>query len=242
MSTTQKNPSKKQIIIALDVPKADEAIKFTQILRNHVDFFKIGSQLFTASGPDIVRKILQSGCQVFLDLKFHDIPHTVAAACVEAGRLGVHMLTLHALGGETMMRHARKTLQEISLRESWKPPKLIAVTILTSMDQSFLTSTGIERTLEEEALLLARSAKRAGMDGIVCSPKELRLLRKEEFREMLFVTPGIRSAKNSKDDQIRTMTANEALLEGADYLVVGRPIIRSDNPVQAVQKMVAGID
>jgi len=175
------------------------------------------------------------------DLKFHDIPNTVTQAAVEAGRLGVRMLTLHSLGGEIMMRQTRETLQEYSRREGWPCPKLLAVTILTSIDPKALLSLGIGHALDQEVLQLAKSAQAAGMDGIISSPRELRLLRQAGLEGLLFVTPGIRSAEAGTDDQLRTMTASEALEEGADFLVVGRPITHSPDPVQAVQALLRDI-
>ena len=147
------------------------------------------------------------------------------------------MITLHTLGGETMMRQARETVLEYADRENWPPPKMLGVTILTSMDQSALTSIGIDHPLDQEVLRLAESARKAGLDGIVCSPLELNLLKQEKTSEFVIVTPGIRWAKLDKDDQLRTMTARQALTQGADYLVVGRPIIGAPDPARAAQDL-----
>jgi orotidine-5'-phosphate decarboxylase len=231
----------KQLIVALDVSTQEKAIELVGMLKEQVGFFKIGLQLFTAAGPDIVQKILQEGVQVFLDLKFHDIPNTVTQAALEAARLGAHMMTLHTLGGEAMMKQTRETLQECSLKEGWSCPRLLGVTLLTSMDQQMLSSLGIDRPLDQEVSHLARSAQEAGLDGIVSSPRELPLLRKEGRKGFLLVTPGIRSGNATNDDQRRTMTAPEALAAGADYLVVGRPIVQSQDPVQAVQTLLGEI-
>lgn len=230
-----------QLIVALDVSTQEQATQLVRNLKDQVGYFKIGLQLFTAAGPTIVRKILQEGVRVFLDLKFHDIPNTVTQAALEAARLGVHMMTLHSLGGEVMMKQTRETLQEYSLREQWPCPKLLGVTILTSIDPQMLSSLGIAHSLDQEVLRLARSAQEAGLDGIVSSPRELPLLRKEWPEGFLLVTPGIRSGKTKGDDQRRTMTASEALAAGADYLVVGRPIVQSQDPVQAVQTLLGEI-
>ncbi len=230
-----------QLIVALDVSTQEQATQLVRNLKDQVGYFKIGLQLFTAAGPTIVRKILQEGVRVFLDLKFHDIPNTVTQATLEAARLGVHMMTLHSLGGEVMMKQTRETLQEYSLREQWPCPKLLGVTILTSIDPQMLSSLGIAHSLDQEVLRLARSAQEAGLDGIVSSPRELPLLRKEWPEGFLLVTPGIRSGKTKGDDQRRTMTASEALAAGADYLVVGRPIVQSQDPVQAVQTLLGEI-
>ncbi len=231
------NAKAKRLILALDVSAQEEAIELVRKLKDQVAYFKVGLQLFTAAGPTIIKQILQEGAEVFLDLKFHDIPNTVTQAAVEAGRLGVGMMTLHSLGGEVMMRQTRETLQEYSSREGWPCPKLLAVTILTSIDPKALLSLGIDHALDQEVLQLAKSAQAAGMDGIVSSPRELRLLRQAGLEGLLFVTPGIRSAEAGTDDQMRTMTASEALEEGADYLVVGRPITQSPDPVKAAQTL-----
>ncbi len=235
------NAKAKRLILALDVSAQEEAIELVRKLKDQVAYFKVGLQLYTAAGPTIIKKILQEGAEVFLDLKFHDIPNTVTQAAVEAGRLGVRMMTLHSLGGEVMMRQTRETLQEYSRREGWPCPKLLAVTILTSIDPKALLSLGIDHPLDQEVLRLAKSAQAAGMDGIVSSPRELRLLREAGLEGLLFVTPGIRSAEAGTDDQRRTMTASEALEEGADYLVVGRPITQSPDPVQAAQTLLRQI-
>ena len=235
------NAKAKRLILALDVSEQEEAIELVRKLKDQVAYFKVGLQLFTAAGPTIIKKILQEGAEVFLDLKFHDIPNTVTQAAVEAGRLGVRMMTLHSLGGEVMMRQTRETLQEYSRQEGWPCPKLLAVTILTSIDPKALLSLGIGQALDQEVLQLAKSAQAAGMDGIVSSPRELRLLRQAGLEGLLFVTPGIRSAEAGTDDQLRTMTASEALEEGADYLVVGRPITQSPDPVKAAQTLLREI-
>ena len=240
--TMPTNPSSKRIIVALDVSTSREAIELTHSLRDHVELFKVGIQLFTAAGPRVVQEILKANCRVFLDLKFHDIPNTVAGACVEASRMGVSMMTLHTLGGESMMKQARETVQEKSEQEGWPIPSLLGVTVLTSMDQRTLASIGVGWPMEEQVVNLASSAQGAGLDGVVCSPRELGLLSKEQFQEMVFVTPGIRSTHSLRDDQSRTMTASEALAGGANYLVVGRPIIRADHPVRAVQELLKEIE
>ena len=231
-----KQPSER-IIVALDVDNPSRAVELAQMLKGHVGYFKIGLQLFTAAGPNIVKKLLDEDCKIFLDLKLHDIPNTVARASVEAGRLGVHMITLHTLGSETMMKQAHETVLEYANRESWHPPKMLGVTILTSMDQTALTSIGIDYPLEREVLKLAKSAQKAGLDGIVCSPLELHFLKQHKKPNFVFVTPGIRNAESDKNDQVRTVTAGEALTLGADYLVIGRPIIAAPDPAQAAQNL-----
>ncbi|MDA2927933.1 orotidine-5'-phosphate decarboxylase [Acidobacteria bacterium AH-259-G07] len=235
------NTKDERLIVALDVPTQERATKLVRALKDHAGYFKVGLQLFTAAGPAVIRKILQEETKVFLDLKLHDIPNTAAQAAVEAARLGVHMMTLHTLGGEAMMRQTRETLQESSQREGWPIPKLLGVTILTSMDQTTLSSVGIEHPIDAEVLRLAKSAQRAALDGIVSSPHELGLFRQVGLHGLLFVTPGIRSSTSAGDDQVRTMTASQALAEGADYLIVGRPIIRAPDPVRAARAILEEI-
>lgn len=227
-----------RLIIALDVSTPDEALDLVESLKAYVGCFKIGLQLFTAHGPSIVERILEKGSRVFLDLKLHDIPNTVASAALEAARLGVHMMTLHTLGGETMMREASRRLQEASEKEGWTRPKLLGVTLLTSMDARELRSTGIDSDVAREVLALARLAHAAGLDGVVSSPRELSLLRSGGFpEEFLFVTPGIRSPGAERDDQSRSMSAAEATGAGAHYLVVGRPVTRAPDPVEAIKSI-----
>lgn len=231
----------KQLIVALDVSTQEEAVELVRTLKDQISWFKIGLQLFIAAGPSVVQNILREGVQIFLDLKLHDIPNTVTRAALEAARLGAHMMTLHTLGGDAMMKQTREALQEHSLREGWPCPKLLGVTILTSIDQETLASLGVSHPLDQEVLHLARSAQQAGMDGVVCSPRELPLLDQERQEGFLLVTPGIRSGDGKSDDQRRTMSASEAFAAGADYLVVGRPIVQSREPVQAVETLLGEI-
>jgi orotidine-5'-phosphate decarboxylase len=221
------------IIVALDVSTSDEAVRLTGQLKDHVGLFKVGLQLFTALGPSVVRQVQQAGGEVFLDLKLHDIPNTVAKAAVEAGRLGVRMLTLHTLGSAKMMRHTAETVRDSSVRESWVAPKLLGVTILTSMDQQELTSLGIQDPLPDQVRRLATLASHSGLDGVVASPEELHLLANPAFSHLLRVIPGIRPVGTSKDDQNRTTTPSEAIQLGADYLVIGRPITQAPEPALA---------
>lgn len=230
-----------QLIVALDVPHRQEALRLVETLREEVDFFKVGLQLFLAEGPPVVQEIRHRGCSVFLDLKLHDIPNIVVQGALSAARLGVQMMTVHALGGITMMQRTREALEEFALREKCPPPRLLAVTVLTSMGQEELRQVGMDLAPDEAVVALARAAAQAGLSGIVCSPRELPLLKGSGLSDFLFVTPGIRPGGSGADDQVRTMTAAEAVREGAHYLVVGRPITRAPDPLQATRTLLAEI-
>jgi len=229
------------LIVALDFPNEKSALDLVDQLHGRVGFYKVGLQLFTACGPDIVRKIRSRGGRIFLDLKFLDIPNTVAQAALEAARLGVDMMTFHALGGEATLRAAGELLARRSAEEGWKTPKLLGVTILTSMDQAALAAIGIDRPLDAMVLHLARIVQSAGFHGIVCSPQELGRLRSSGLTKLLFVTPGIRAAASAADDQARAATAAQAVRDGADYLVVGRPITQAVNPSAAAEQILREI-
>jgi orotidine-5'-phosphate decarboxylase len=229
---------KDRLILALDVPTTAEARKLVATLRDHVGMFKVGSQLFTAGGPDFVRELVGSGARVFLDLKFHDIPNTVAAASVAASRLGVSILNLHALGGSEMMRRTAAAVSETAEREGLARPAIIAVTVLTSADASTLAEVGIAPDPQARAVALARLADDCGLDGVVASPHEIRPLRAAiARRDFLIVTPGVRPQSATRDDQKRVMTPGEATRAGADYLVIGRAIINQPDPVRAAQRI-----
>ncbi len=232
------NIMNEKIILALDVPNSIQAIQWVDKLKNLISFYKVGKQLFTAEGPDVVKDIKARGCKVFLDLKFHDIPNTVAAASVEAARIGADIINVHALGGYDMMSGAAEAVEAEADRMGIKKPLLIAVTILTSMAQENLAETGILNRLSDEVRALAELAKRAGMDGVVASPQEIGLVREECGDDFIVVTPGVRPSFASKDDQKRIMTPLEAVKAGADYLVIGRPVTKAENPETAV-KMIA---
>jgi orotidine-5'-phosphate decarboxylase len=234
--------SRERIIVALDFPTESRALEMVTALRGSGVLFKVGLQLYTAAGPHVVRSIRETGADVFLDLKLLDIPNTVAQAAVEGARLGVRMMTLHTLGGPQMMAAARRAVLEISREEGWRPPLLLGVTVLTSMTDSSLTSIGLGGPLDAAVLRLAGLARAAGMAGIVCSPRELNLLRSARLTGLIRVTPGIRSPLDPVDDQARTLTAAEAVRRGADYLVIGRPITRVADPAAAVQQILAEID
>lgn len=219
-----------KIIVALDYAEASKALQLVQRLDPDLCRLKVGKELFTAAGPALVELLVGKGYGIFLDLKFHDIPTTVAKACAAASRLGVWMLNVHASGGITMMQAARD-----GVAKSGKSPKLIAVTVLTSMDQSTLNQVGVHGSLEDQVLRLARLAQQAGLDGVVCSAQEASALRTALGQDFCLVTPGIRPANISADDQSRIVTPAEALRLGAGYLVIGRPITQAPDPLLALQ-------
>ena len=235
---------KDRILVALDVESRTEALKLADLLRGTVGGFKIGSRLFTAEGPDMVRALTGRGDRVFLDLKFHDIPNTVACACREAVRLGVALFNVHAAGGGEMLRRAADTVAEESARLGVARPNLIAVTVLTSMDSSTLAETGIEaKTVEEQVKRLARLVADCGLDGVVASPHEIVPVRASVEREsFLVVTPGVRPASLSHDDQKRVMSPADAIRAGADFIVVGRAILKSPDPASAARAVVEEIE
>jgi orotidine-5'-phosphate decarboxylase len=218
-----------RVIVALDFAGAEEALRFTDRLQPQLCRVKIGKELFTSAGPELVKIIVGQGFDVFLDLKYHDIPNTVAKACQAAARLGVWMLNVHALGGRAMMEAARAALGPVGTR-----PLLIAVTVLTSHGQDELNDTGIIGSPQSAALRLAHLAKRSGMDGVVCSAQEARALRETLDEAFLLVTPGIRPAHAAADDQQRITTPGAALAAGASYLVIGRPVTRAPDPTAAL--------
>lgn len=218
-----------RVIVALDFPAAEPALTLLGQLKPQDCRIKIGKELFTAAGPDLVRRIADAGFEIFLDLKFHDIPHTVAQACAAAARLGVWMMNVHALGGPTMLRAARAALQNAPNR-----PKLIAVTVLTSLAEADLLDIGFTLSVDAMVSRLAHSAAEAGLDGVVCSAREAGILRQQRGSGFLLVAPGIRPAGSSNDDQQRVVTPAEALRAGADYIVIGRPITAAAEPARAL--------
>ncbi|MEJ7616337.1 MAG: orotidine-5'-phosphate decarboxylase [Pyrinomonadaceae bacterium] len=233
---------KDKLIIALDVPTRREALRLVAELRGAVGMFKVGSQLFTAAGPDVVREIVAAGERVFLDLKFHDIPNTVAAACVEAARLGVSLINVHALGGAEMMRRAVEIVDETTRREALQRPAIIAVTVLTSADVAALEEVGLPTDPQTQVIKLARLADACGLNGVVASPHEIAVVRAQVARQdFIIVTPGVRPIGISHDDQKRVMTPAAAIRAGADYLVVGRAILRAADPARAAAEIVAEI-
>jgi orotidine-5'-phosphate decarboxylase len=231
------------IIIALDVDSADQALGLVERLHGIAGMFKVGKRLFTAAGPDVVRKIIAMGEHVFLDLKFHDIPTTVAQAGLEAMRLGVSIFNLHALGGSRMMRATVEAINEAAEREKFQRPLILGVTVLTSHNQASLNEVGIERELADEVVSLAQLCEASGIDGVVASPQEIITIRNAASRPgFVILTPGVRPAGTANDDQIRVMTPAEAIRAGADYLVVGRPVTAAADPVGAAQKILAEIE
>jgi orotidine-5'-phosphate decarboxylase len=228
-----------KVIVALDVETASEARLLVSTLRGMVGMFKIGSQLFTAAGPDLVREIVDSGERVFLDLKFHDIPNTVAAAGVEATRLGVSIFNLHATGGSEMMRRTANTVAECAASEGRPPPLIIAVTVLTSAHAGTLAEVGYSLDPAPLVSRLALLAEASGMDGVVASPREIGIVRSAvKAADFVVVTPGVRPTGSELFDQKRVTTPREAVLAGADYIVVGRPILEAPDPAQAAQEII----
>jgi orotidine-5'-phosphate decarboxylase len=215
-----------RVIVALDCPDAESALQLVMRLDSAQCRLKIGKELFTAAGPDFVRRLVDLGFDVFLDLKFHDIPSTVAKACAAAARLGVWMMNVHALGGERMLTAAREALSGLT-----RPPLLVAVTILTSMDETDLKSIGLGGTPGDHVIRLATLAHDCGLDGVVCSSRETRELRTRLGRSFRLVTPGIRPSGSQMDDQRRVMTPADAVRNGSTYLVIGRPITQADDPL-----------
>ena len=227
-----------KIIVALDYPSAQPALDIVVRLDPALCRVKMGKELFTAAGPALVETLVARGFGVFLDLKFHDIPNTVAGACKAAARLGVWMINVHASGGRAMMQAAREALAGEAQR-----PKLIAVTVLTSMGESDLADIGMQGSSNDVVLRLARLAQSAGLDGVVCSAQEARVLRAACGAGFNLVTPGIRLADAKQDDQKRVMTPRAAMDAGANYLVIGRPITQSPDPLatlQRIQREIAG--
>jgi orotidine-5'-phosphate decarboxylase len=230
------------IVVALDFDTAAQAIGMVEKLRGLVGMFKIGKQLFTAAGPDIVRRIVGMGEEVFLDLKFHDIPNTVAGASVEAARLGVRIFNLHALGGSAMMRAAAEAVTAVASRESLQPPLILGVTVLTSHDQQSLQEIGIDRAVEEQVVRLARLCQTAGINGVVASPREIIPIRQAiPDPNFVILVPGVRPAGSALNDQSRVMTPAEAVESGADYLVIGRPVTAAPDPALAAEKILKEI-
>ena len=232
-----------RLVVPLDVDSIEEAENIIDELGDMVSTYKIGLQLFTREGHDIVRKVKNRDKKVFLDLKFHDIPNTVVNSVKAAFELGADMLTIHSMGGFSMMEGVAKLIWQ------WKdhgknPPIVFAVTVLTSLDAAFLEdvigTTG--RTMEEEVVILAKAAQSAGLSGVVASPREIITIREACGKDMLILTPGIRPAGSDVNDQARTATPGEAIRNGADYIVVGRPILNSDNRKKAAEEIIAEME
>jgi len=227
------------ILVALDVPRLGDALQLADKIRGVVGGFKIGSQLFTAAGPDAVRAFVDRGDRVFLDLKFHDIPNTVAGAVASAVELGAWMVNVHASGGPAMLAAAGRAAAEASGAHGAARPLVIAVTVLTSMDAGALDAVGVRSPALEQVVRLARLSQTAGLDGVVASPQEVAAIRTACGRDFVIVTPGIRggSAASGPDDQQRTATPAGAIAAGSSYLVIGRPITGAPDPRGAAERM-----
>jgi len=229
------------ILVALDVPAPDVALKLVEHLAPVVGGFKIGGELFTSAGPDIVKKIRATGVSVFLDLKFHDIPNTVAKAVASAVRLDVQMLTVHTSGGFEMMRAAEESAQQTANQAGLNAPLVLGVTVLTSSDSRTLAEIGCDSNVGKQVERLANLAVKAELRGLVCSPLEIADLREFLPSHMQLVTPGIRTGAEKADDQKRTLTPREAMAAGASWLVIGRPIYAAENPRAAVEKILESL-
>jgi orotidine-5'-phosphate decarboxylase len=234
-----EQPLKNKLIVALDVENAREALNLFYALKDVAGLFKIGSQLFTAEGPGLVREIIKAGGRIFLDLKFHDIPNTVASAGVEAARLGVSIFDVHACGGGEMMRRTADAVRETTEREGIPRPLVIGITVLTSFDDATLAETGFSSGTTDQVSRMARLAASSGLDGVVASPHEVKLIRETiESSEFIIVVPGVRPVGAGSDDQRRVMTPGEAVRAGADYLVVGRAILKAADPTLAAHRII----
>lgn len=231
------SPKPPRIIVALDFSTQEDALALVTNLDPRLCRVKVGKELFVRIGPRVVEALQNRGFSVFLDLKFHDIPNTVAGAVRAAAALEVWMVNVHALGGRRMMEAAREAVEESTAR-----PLLTAVTVLTSMDKADLAAVGLSGSAESRVIDLARLAEQAGLDGVVCSPQELSGLKGEVSDDFLRVTPGIRTAGSAKDDQKRIMTPEKATGLGAHYLVIGRPITEAEDPGKALEEIAKEID
>ena len=230
---------RRRLIFALDVPSQAEALALVDLLKDEVGLFKVGKQLFVNAGPEIVRQIRSRSCDVFLDLKFHDIPRTVAKAAAEATLLDVAMLDVHATGSVEMMRQTVREVTKAARSARLRKPKLLAITVLTSLGSDDLAQVGVSSTVENQVARLAKLARFCGMDGVVGSPHEVARIRRECGPRFIIVTPGVRPASSDVEDQKRVMTPEEAIRAGAKYLVVGSPIRNASDPVEAARDIVA---
>ncbi|OQY19384.1 MAG: orotidine 5'-phosphate decarboxylase [Desulfobacteraceae bacterium 4572_35.1] len=233
---------KERLIFALDVDNFAQAQKWVRMLHAEVGMFKVGKQLFTRCGPEVVQMVRDEGGEVFLDLKYHDIPNTVAKAGIEAARLGVKMFNVHTLGGAAMMQRTVEEVKTAAAGEGFALPVILGVTILTSSSDAELLAVGISKPVAEMVPLLATLAKQSGMDGVVASAQEMSLIRAACGDEFIVVTPGVRPATAAKDDQCRVVTPGQAVAAGSDYLVVGRPIAQAVDPILAAREIVAQME
>jgi orotidine-5'-phosphate decarboxylase len=230
---------RERLIVALDVGDLGEVKELVKLLASEVGMFKVGKQLFTHAGPQAVRLIQELGGEVFLDLKFHDIPNTVAKAAVEATRLGVKMFNVHASGSLEMMRATVKEARRVCHQQNLRKPIMLAVTVLTSLNQDDLKRVGVDGRVADQVVRLALLTKEAGMDGVVASPHEVADIRSACGRRFVIVTPGIRPRDAGRNDQQRVMTPADAIQASVDYIVVGRPILAAKDPVAAARKIIA---
>ncbi len=233
---------RERLIVALDVDTLKQARDFVQMLAGEVGLFKVGKQLFTHAGPQAVQLIQELGGEIFLDLKFHDIPNTVAKAAIEATRLGVKMFNVHASGSLEMMRTTVKEVERVCRRQKLRRPIMLGVTVLTSLNQDDLQRVGVKHKVADQVVRLALLTKEAGMDGVVASPHEVGDIRKACGPSFVIVTPGVRPAQSKNNDQQRVMTPSAAVRAGVDYIVVGRPILESADPVSAARAIVAEME
>jgi orotidine-5'-phosphate decarboxylase len=231
--------ARNRIIVALDIPMAAEALGLARRLAGRAAAFKVGSVLFSAAGPDVVRELVRRRQRVFLDLKFHDIPSVVAQACVHAAEMGASLLTVHASGGPAMLRAARQAVEKLSRR---RRPRLLGVTLLTSLGQADVERVGFSGGVEGNVLRLARLALASGCDGVVAAPTEVAALRRSLGKDFLIVTPGIRAGSGrAGGDQSRVATAADAIRAGADYVVVGRVVLDTSSPARALDQIADSI-
>jgi orotidine-5'-phosphate decarboxylase len=233
---------RERLVVALDVDSLNQLRSLVRRLAPEVGMFKVGKQLFTHAGPQAVRLIQELGGEIFLDLKFHDIPNTVAKAAVEATRLGVKMFNVHASGSLEMMRATVKEVRRVCRQERRRKPIMLAVTVLTSLNEDDLKRVGIDGEVADQVVRLALLTKEAGMDGVVASPHEVADIREACGRRFVIVTPGIRPFDSNRNDQQRVMTPADAIRAGVDYIVVGRPILEAKDPLRAAQEIVAQME
>ncbi|MBI4683696.1 MAG: orotidine-5'-phosphate decarboxylase [Nitrospirae bacterium] len=229
-------PWREKLIIALDVSESDYALKLVDKFRDQIEIYKVGLELYTSAGPRIIEELHKRNKKVFLDLKFHDIPNTVLKAAIVAARLGIYMFNVHTSGGVEMMKKCRDSVTELCLKENLQRPKIIGVTVLTSLSQQVLKDElGIQHGLRTHVRHLSSLAFNAGLDGVVASGHEVSLIRNHCGKGFIIVTPGIRPSWTPPDDQHRTMTPKQALREGADYIVMGRAILAHSDPLKAIE-------
>lgn len=233
---------RERLILALDVDDLERVKALVGVLAGMVGMFKVGKQLFTHAGPSAVKLIQEMGGEVFLDLKFHDIPTTVAKAAIEATRLGVRMFNVHASGSLEMMRYTVKEVRRVCRQENLRRPMMLAVTVLTSLNKTDLKRVGVNGEVADQVVRLALLTQEAGMDGVVASPHEVAGIRAACGRRFIIVSPGIRSQGGRRNDQRRVMTPEEAIRAGVDYIVVGRPIAEAKNPINAVAEIVSEME